>query len=178
MGRRVHLMSKTTNWISYLGHMTLVIIFLLLFGAVDEAQGLHLTGTFRNKDFFLFLTKFGFQKVDSNNIASTTGYIYGNISSRNTTAGWDMYFVVVDSQYFVQYYAHRDFDNPNRCYAMFSKIDTIAWDRFCIPDGKEDFLRRIPCPDGELCTEELFDPSAVIKGYQFTYHIRDQNQPR
>lgn len=154
---------------------TLTLIFL--FGTTD---GLHLKGTFHSTEFFLFLAKFGFQKTDDNNIESTRGYLYGRLSSKNFNSSddLDMYLVVVDSQYFVQYYAQRELAGPDRCASMFSDIDTIAWDKFCFPRGQEDFLRRMPCAEGQLCTEELAEPSAVIEGQQFTYHIVDPRQPR
>ncbi|XP_067943576.1 integral membrane protein GPR180-like isoform X2 [Watersipora subatra] len=161
----------------------LILYFLLLDDLtflLAPVEALHLQGTFESKDFLLFLAKFGVQKVDSNEVKSTSGYIYGNITSRgeNSLAEWDMYLVVLDSDYFVQFYSQRHYNSPDRCSVMFSDVDTIAWDKFCFPRGQEDFLRRIPCPVGRLCTEELANPASVIAGNQFTYRIIDKNQPR
>lgn len=162
--------------------LSLILAYLMLMSTSNDNRvvGLHLTGTFTNKDFFRFLVKFGFQKADKNNRNSTTGYIYGNVKSTtgDSRTDRDMYLVVVDSHYVVEYYAHKDDTSPDRCTLMFVDIDAMGWDKYCSRNGKEDFLRRIPCPDGKVCTEELGNPSAVMKGQQFTYHIEDLNQPR
>lgn len=160
--------------VSYLFHL----LFLLL--VILETKCLHLTGTFSNKDFFKFLAKFGYQKVDEKDIESTQGYIYGRITNQKENRElYDLYLVVVDSQYFIKYYAKKDADvSANRCSSMFVDIDTIAWDKFCFRNGKEDFLRRVPCPTNGLCTEEEYNPTGVIDGQQFTYHIIDTTQPR
>lgn len=60
---------------------------------------------------------------------------------------------------------------------MFNKIDTIAFDYQCKPKGQEDFLRKVPCQENQLCLDED-DPKDVINGYQFTYRIRDLERPR
>ncbi len=61
---------------------------------------------------------------------------------------------------------------------MFAKISTIAFDADCFPEGKEDFVRSVPCDgDGGLCREED-DPPAVVPGSQLTYRIRDPLQAR
>jgi glycosyltransferase involved in cell wall biosynthesis len=43
--------------------------------------------------------------------------------------------------------------------------------------GKEDFIRRVPCPNGKLCIDED-NHMNVIAGNQFTFRIRDFNQAR
>ena len=162
-------------WVKMKEYLTLAILF------ASAVHSLHLTGTFNNKDFYTFLAKFGFQKADSKNLTSTIGYIYGTITAENyniSDIDHDMYLVVVDSQYFMTFYSVRDKVGPDRCTAMFSVIDTIAWDRYCHIKGKEDFLRRIPCSAGDICVEEKGDPKAVIAGQQFTFHINDTYQPR
>ena len=60
----------------------LLIIFLLVFSSNSNngCQSLHLTGTFQSDTFFLFLSKFGFQKTETWNKNHTQGYIYGNIT--------------------------------------------------------------------------------------------------
>lgn len=155
--------------------LTLIILTLTV------VHSLHLTGTFNNENFYLFLAKFGFQKADTKNLTSTIGYIYGSITAQNyniSDIDYDMYLVIVDSQYFKNFYSSRHKEGAGRCSAMFSVIDTIAWDRYCHLKGKEDFLRRVPCPPGEICVEEKGDPKAVIAGQQFTFHINDTYQPR
>lgn len=138
---------------------------------------LHLTGKWKNGDFYKFLAKFGFQKTTEHDKLNTQGYIYGNITSaQNSTA--EMTFVVVDSEYFLQFYGNRTVQpRTNACPAMFGKIEKIAWDYNCNPTGREDFLRKIPCPTGKRCVDEDI-PERVVPGYQFTYAVQDINQPR
>ena len=152
-----------------------VIIFLLL---LSHTGGLHLKGTWHTRNFFKFLAKFGFQQTNLQDKSNTQGYIYGNISS-NQNVSHSLTFVVVDSEYFLQYYGNRSVHpRSNACPAMFNKIDTISWDRTCNADGTEDFLRRIPCPKDQLCIDELENPDWVIPLSQFTYHVQDTSQPR
>ncbi|XP_074659967.1 integral membrane protein GPR180-like [Tubulanus polymorphus] len=153
----------------------------LLLLTADDGLSLHLSGTWHSSNFFLFLAKFGFQKTDLNNKVNTQGYIYGNItlnsaSEKNIPA--DLTLVVVDSEYFIEFFSNSTATPRTKaCASMFKKIDLIAWDVYCKPNNPEDFLRRIPCPKGELCIDED-SPSRVVGGYQFTYSVQDTNQPR
>ena len=73
---------------------------------------------------------------------------------------------------------HRNkMEQSETCPAMFHKIDEIAWDWQCNRKGKEDFLRRVPCPAGQLCLDEDV-PDHVMPGYQFTYAVQDTTRPR
>jgi len=165
-------------------HLAQFLIFIWIFGQLfSSTDSLHLTGTFSNKQFFKFLAKFGFQQANTNDLTNTKGYIYGRMKPHHTTLDshetYDMYLVVVDSQYFTEYYSIVTTDKTpqDECPAMFRSIDTIAWDRYCTSSGTEDFLRRTPCKDS-LCVEEKGAPNNVMDGEQFTFHIEDPNQPR
>jgi len=46
----------------------------------QDCQSLHIEGEFQTADFFLFLSKFGFQKTEFLNNNLTHGYIYGNVT--------------------------------------------------------------------------------------------------
>lgn len=63
---------------------TFVFVFLtLLFNPLlfQQASSLHLYGRWDpNEDFFLFLSKFGFQKTDLTNKNDTQGFIFGNFT--------------------------------------------------------------------------------------------------
>lgn len=142
------------------------------------SSGLHLSGTWNSKDFFLFLTKFGFQKTDPKDQENTQGFIYGNITkSSYSNSTKNLTLVVVDSEYFLEYYGNSTIHNSQPCPAMFVKIDQIAFDYACKPRGLEDFLRKIPCPTSKLCVDED-NPNNVVPGYQFTYKVRDVQRPR
>ena len=144
-----------------------------------KTDSLHLKGVWRrNETFFRFLTRFGFQQTFDDDKANTEGYIYGNITSvdaHNGTVATSA-MVVVDSEYFLEFYGNRT-RKSGACPAMFRKIDTQAWDPVCNPDGKEDFLRSIPCPTGGQCMNGT-KPEWLIPGYQFTYRVDDISKPR
>jgi len=68
---------------------------------------------------------------------------------------------------------------PNRqlaCKRMFMRLNYTAYDAKCNPNGKGDYLRRVPCL-GSLCVDEDA-PSNVVSNNQFTYTISNLNQPR
>lgn len=65
-----------------------------------------------------------------------------------------------------------------RCRAMFSRINGLAWNRKCRPRAKLDFIRQVPCPAGQLCSEEVDDKSRVQPDAQFTFTVQDRRQPR
>ncbi|GFW24451.1 transmembrane protein [Trichonephila clavipes] len=156
--------------------------FIFLYCVIHTSNGLHLTGRWNTGGFFKFLSKFGFQKTDSYDHINTLGFIYGNITSPGYVIGakHKATFVVVDRQYFLDYYRQRNKYESNKdeaCAAMFQKIDTVAYDRNCNENGTEDFLRSIPCPVGELCEDEDA-PERVVNGHQFTYAVLDNTQAR
>lgn len=150
-----------------------VFIFII---NVTLIKSLHVQGTWKTNNFFMFLSKFGFQRTEPHDVAGTQGYIYGNITSKDAT-GRPLTLAVLDSQYFMEFYANRTKHRESACDLMFRKIDTIAFDSECHTSGREDFLRRIPCPEGEYCVDED-EASNVISGYQFTYKVVDQTEPR
>lgn len=137
---------------------------------------LHLKGTWNSEGFFLFLAKFGFEKTTSPDLDRTQGYIFGNITT-DSSLSMDLMLVVVDSEYFIEFYTNRTLPRKAACPRMFNKIDTIAFDVDCKPKGQQDFLRRVPCPFNMLCSDED-DPQNVVPGYQFTYKVRDTERPR
>ena len=157
--------------------ISLAVIFLTL----PVTTALHLQGTWNSKDFYVFLAKFGFQKTNPQKLEDTQGYIYGNITTvdgaGNAVHREDLTLVVVDSEYFIHFYGNRTLPLKEVCPVMFRKIDTIAFDYKCNAKGVEDFLRAIPCPEGRLCSDED-NPSNVRPGYQFTFKVRDIEQPR
>ena len=161
-------------------HLSKLFCVLLLI-VLLPVDGLHLQGSWSSRNFFKFLDKFGFQQTNLHDKLNTQGYIYGNITSRDNVTT-DLTFVVVDSEYFLEYYGNRTtLPHSKACPAMFKKVDTIAWDYSCNPNGREDFLRRIPCPKGQLCVDEAGDQDTanrVVPGYQFTYAVQDTTQPR
>lgn len=64
------------------------------------------------------------------------------------------------------------------CRLMFEHISHVAYDSICYKDGTEHYIKRIPCPKGELCPDDASNTSYVVKENQFTYAISDPNQPK
>ncbi|GFS11675.1 integral membrane protein GPR180-like [Elysia marginata] len=155
-------------------------MFLLIvctFGSTS--YGLHLSGSWNSKDFYVFLAKFGFQKTDPKELEKTQGFIFGNVTTRDRHDNRTnlMTLVVVDSEYFLEFYGNSTLPAQHACPVMFNKLDTIAFDYICKPNGMEDFLRKVPCPRNSFCADED-DPHNVVSGFQFTYKVRDVQRPR
>ncbi|KAK2180595.1 hypothetical protein NP493_437g05034 [Ridgeia piscesae] len=161
--------------------MAIVSCILAIFAVAltTPSDSLHLEGVWNSEEeFFKFLTRFGFQQTFDDDKSNTEGYIYGNITlldPQNDTRPTSE-FVVVDSEYFLDYYGNKDGES-GVCPAMFRKIDTKAWDPICNPGGKEDFLRPLPCPVGLPCINGT-QADWLIPGYQFTYKVDDILKPR
>ena len=152
-------------------------LFVLMASFLHTSAALHLSGQWNSSEFFSFLGKFGFQQTDKQDVTGTQGYIYGNVTSEQNVTG-QMALVVLDSEYFTEFFGNRRLKRSEACPAMFQKVDAILWDERCNAHASMDFLRRIPCKRNELCDEETNDPPQVIPGYQFTYYIQDKIQPR
>lgn len=152
------------------------LLFALLFVALPGSEATHITGQFQTADFFQFLVKFGFNKADPQR-RNAYGYIFGNVTSPDKYAV-PLTLVVLDRSTFVEFYANRN--NRSRevaCSGMFSRLQRIAYDSRCNPRAKRDFLRHVPCPKGELCSDEDA-PGNVVPGSQFTYVINLEAEPR
>jgi len=152
-------------------------LLVFLASLLHITSAIHVTGQWRTNEFFKFLGKFGFQQTNQQDLAGTEGYIYGNVTSQHNVTG-QMALVVLDSEYFTEFFGNRLLRRAKACPAMFEKVDRIMWDAHCNDDGPVDFLRAIPCRENELCEEEKSNPGLVIVGHQFTYRVRDTYQPR
>lgn len=151
--------------------------WLILINLIALFNATHLVGTFRTNEFFKMIAKFGFQKTERHSQRDSYGYIYGNISSKQQFPV-AVTLAVLDKFSFLPLYDNRSVANRDlACQRMFSTIDQIAYDRKCHTANKYDFLRRIPCKRGELCSDED-KPADIIANTQFTYVISDLNQPR
>lgn len=150
--------------------------FLTIF-LLNSINATHLKGSFHPRQFFKFLVKFGFQKTEKHSQKESYGYIYGNITS-DYNFSVPLEFVVLDKDKFLGYYGNRTIvDREEACQKMFGGFDDIEYDKSCRPTGKGDYLRRIPCPKGELCADED-TPVNIVKGNQFTFIISDLTSPR
>nr|CAD7602716.1 unnamed protein product [Timema genevievae] len=152
------------------------LLFFCVIFTLQVASGMHIVGSWNTKDFFKFLVKFGVQKTNPHNQKESHGYIFGNITSRSNVTR-PAAFAVLDRGYFLEYYGNRSVANKEKaCTRMFDKVSTKAYDEKCFDQG-EDFLRKVPCPKGQLCVDEDVAWN-VIKHHQFTFIIEDLKQPR
>lgn len=176
LGSIVNGICGMTLSVKYLRAVMAIVLFVLCLHT-PIATSLHVKGTWRTGQFFRFLAKFGFQKTNRFDRVSTQGYIFGNITSTSNFTH-PVTFVVLDREYFLSYYKNRSLEPKQKaCQVMFEQVDTIAYDAQCYDEGEEDFLRKIPCPIGKICTDEDV-PERVVPGYQFTYGVQDLVQPR
>ncbi|XP_034652220.1 uncharacterized protein LOC117891124 [Drosophila subobscura] len=145
--------------------------------SLPVAEATHISGDFQTADFFQFLVKFGFNKADLPTRRTAYGYIYGNVTSpENYTA--PVTLVVLDKSTFLDFYGNRSHRSREvACSMMFTRLHSIAYDAKCNPQGKRDFLRHVPCPRGQLCSDEDA-PANVMPGHQFTYVINLEAEPR
>ncbi|XP_065226243.1 integral membrane protein GPR180-like [Planococcus citri] len=147
--------------------------FLILFLKILNVKCVHMKGTWKSEDFFMFVVKFGFQKTDLHNPYSS-GYIYGNITTDNFKSNRTAMFVVLDNDNFIEYYPYRLFKNRTKaCQLMFHKISFGK----CVQGEKIDFVSEIPCRKNHLCTN-AGNPADFIYGSQFSYQIKDFQQPK
>ncbi|KAG4077941.1 hypothetical protein HA402_013441 [Bradysia odoriphaga] len=154
-----------------------LLFILLFFQLILFNQSAHLSGTFRTNDFFKFIVKFGFQKTERHPQKDSFGYIFGNITSRDSFPV-PVTFAVLDKYSFLEYYGNRTILNKDvACQRMFERLDNFAYDKTCNQQAKVDFLRKVPCEKGKLCSDED-TPENVVPDSQFTYVISDLMQPR
>ena len=148
-----------------------------IFLGLQYSLAIHLRGTWHSQNLILFLTKFGFQKTNPQLLEDSQGFIYGNITTSSNVLNY-FNLVLVDSEYFMELYGNGTRRSTAKsCPRMFNKIDSLAWDSKCRPEGTQDFLRKIPCPRNRLCIDED-DPSNVLPGFQFTYKVQNTQMPR
>lgn len=158
-------------------------LLLLTALILPAAESLRVSGTFRPEEFFKFLAKFGFQKTDAHSRRESFGYIYGNATA-DVRIGADgegeagVTLAVLDRALFLQLYGTRNEPGSASaaCRRMFSVAGPEAYDTKCAPKG-QDYLRRVPCPEGGLCPDED-SPQNVLPKNQFTYVIQNLRQPR
>lgn len=100
----------------------------------------HIHGTFNTKEFFRFLSKFGFQKTDRHQPKDSSGYIFGNVTSKSEFHV-PITLAVLDRNHFLEYYGNRTVrDKSAACALMFSTLNQSAYDFDCNDKG-QDFLR-------------------------------------
>lgn len=163
-------------------HIFKIISMIFLLKTTIICDTARIQGQFQTDDFFKFIMKFGFQRIESHSAASIEdsagmGFIFGNITSRyNFTESVTL--AVLDKRNFEDYYrAQHSYPKDVACQKMFARLKHIAYESTCNPHGKKDYLRKVPCSVGQVCVDED-SISNVVPGNQFTYVISDLRQPR
>ena len=125
-----------------------------------------------------------------------------NSSLPSTALANGVILAVLDRGYFLEFYGNRSLFDKHKvrdirfsvvsahslddhfmtcslqaCSKMFAKVSLAAYNSRCFYEGKQDFLRSVPCPPGQLCPDEDA-PENVVRGNQLTYRIMDSSQSR
>lgn len=150
-------------------------ICFILFLKILNVRCVHVKGTWKTEDFFLFLVKFGFQKTDLHNPYSS-GYIYGNMTTdANLKSNKTATFVVLDNENFNDYYHHRLYKDKSKvCQLMFTKL---LVGKCAHGDNKVNFITEVPCKKDKMCANPG-SPDDFIHGSQFSYQVKDYQQPK
>lgn len=121
-----------------LRYLNLFLPLMLLLS--NDVSSTHISGSFKTKDFFKFLIKFGFQRTDQNRPKETYGYIFGNVTSKKNFSQ-NITLAVLDRGCFLEYYGNRTIVNKDlACAMMFKTLNQTSYDQQCNDKGK-DLLR-------------------------------------
>lgn len=81
-------------------------LVLLIFNIITQSCALIVDGEFDTINFFKFVRKFGFVKSEKHK--ASYGYIYGNITSRESfPKDVAVTFAVLDFHHFLEFYSNR-----------------------------------------------------------------------
>lgn len=154
--------------------MKLTACFVILFLKILDSNGTHLKGSWSSQDFFLFVLKFGFQKTDSHD-PSSSGFIYGNITTDNSKLNKSAAFVVFDYDDFYNFYKFSKLSSKED--ACNNMLNSFA-EGNCTDDNskKVNFVTDVPCPKNGICKNSR-KPLELVRGSQFTYQIKDLQYP-
>ncbi|CAH8447419.1 unnamed protein product [Schistosoma rodhaini] len=181
-----------------MGILRISILTVLLI--TNGVNTLRLKGKWNPSNRYLFLTKFGFQRTQIDELEATRGYIYGTVNLENGVSNTQNVtdiatLVLVDGEFIMDLYGNATESiwtqnvtgmtyqesqwlmETERCNKMFDKINSLAWHKTCSPTGEMDLLRSVPCSSSGLCAEED-DPESVVPNSQFTFVVQDLRQPR
>uniref|UniRef100_A0A915C1H7 GPR180/TMEM145 transmembrane domain-containing protein n=1 Tax=Parascaris univalens TaxID=6257 RepID=A0A915C1H7_PARUN len=158
------------------GMWCLTYVHVLVVVSTRLVNGMRITGTWSTKNGPVsVLAKFGFQQTDPLETKNkhSRGFIYGNVSSEEVYTSRAVLFIVPQtllSSFFL------DSVYGQTCESMLQNVSRLAFETKCMPEGKGDIMRWVPCPKGSLCEDET-DPTKVIKGYQMTLRIEEPYTP-
>lgn len=153
-------------------------------------HALHIVGhwslsSLSGQNGFKILARFGFQKTDLLLVNKTRGYIFGNVTSSESTASHNhtppVLLVLVNYAHFKRVYdvlqSVSSKEDVNFCSRVLSVVNDIAFEPRCNPNGNQDVYRHVPCSSGKLCSDED-QPANVFPSSQMTYRVQDLAQAR
>jgi len=131
-----------------------------------DSDALHINGVWDTSNFFHYVTRFGFQKVVKNKELETQGYVYGNISSVESSSRYT--FAIIHEHIFPEFYEGREhYPENNVCQQMLERLDCDM-----AVNSTEGILGGIPV----VTTTE--DGKLLVGDSMFTYPIRERAEPR
>ncbi|KHN85072.1 Transmembrane protein [Toxocara canis] len=139
-------------------------------------EGLRVRGSWStSKGRISVIAKFGFQQIDplETDTKTSRGFIYGNVSSESSYRSRAVLFIVPQtllSSFFL------DSIYGQTCESMLQNVSLLAFETNCMPKGKGDIMRWVPCRKGSLCDDES-DPTKVVSGYQMTLRVEEPYAP-
>lgn len=150
--------------------------FIIFAGCLQLTVSMRVTGTWStSKGRLKVVAKFGFQQIDilDKDKEHSRGFIYGNITSQHDTKDRAVFFIVPQKLISTLF---SDSMYGQSCDSMLQNISSLAFETRCLPKGKGDIMRWIPCSAGKLCDDEDV-PTKVINGYQMTLRIDEPYTP-
>ncbi|VDK64218.1 unnamed protein product [Onchocerca ochengi] len=164
-----------SHYLSIYNLSHLLLIKLIYCIILQRSQALRITGTWssRNNQFSI-LAKFGFQQIDPLDAEHSRGFVYGNVSSPIINGARGVLLIVPKT--LVNGFLNKA-TLEQSCDSLLQNISSLAFEAECLPDGKDDVMRWIPCPAGKLCVEEDM-PEKVINDSQMTLRIEEPSAPQ
>lgn len=84
------------------------LLFLLYCNVITPSWTLIIDGEFTTSDFFKFVRKFGFDKIQSEKHKSSYGYVFGNITSKQPfPKNVSVTMAMLDFHHFLEFYSNR-----------------------------------------------------------------------
>uniref|UniRef100_A0A0N5A3C2 GpcrRhopsn4 domain-containing protein n=1 Tax=Parastrongyloides trichosuri TaxID=131310 RepID=A0A0N5A3C2_PARTI len=126
-----------------------------------------------------FITKFGFQQLNPLDVPNSMGFVYGNITTKETLQQLNgHYLLAIIPETKINGFLRKEIKRDNLfCGELLKDLTKIAFDSRCFNNGSRgDIFRWIPCPINKLCVDED-DPGKVLPNYQMTFRIQEPVTP-
>ncbi len=165
------------------------IIFAFVFIGIlsNTVVALHIKGEFNTNQFYKYLTRFGFKATDVHNVENTQGFIYGNVTFKNSNlSNQSLTLIILDKKNFNDFHKKQTIlPRLYACQMMFNERLAVNLFNFdCNLNGTFDYTRRIPCPRNELCPDHHSSFTSIEKlptpldGSQFTIRLNHLNEAK